>query len=297
MVGTRAEAVTRSRKRSRGNVMVDPAVAAYVEWMTQRNLSAETVRSRMTVLRQLRAHAGKPLLKATRADLDAWQRQLALADSSRASYVSIVAGFYRWAVKQGLCAHDPSQWLVIPKIARRRPRPIGEEHLAAALSAADEPVRTWLLLAAYSGLRGKEIATLERGDVYDEASSPVLLVRGKGDKERIVPLTPLVLDALRPYLRTAGPLFRRADGSPADAQSVRKPCNAHLRELGIPSTLHRLRSRFATRLYALSGHNLLMVKDLLGHASPATTSIYAAWEDSEAAAAVALLDEQHGASA
>lgn len=273
--------------------MVEGSIAAYVQWMRLRELSGATIRIRVHILTRLAAHAGKPLAELTRADLDAWQETIDhLAPASRSRYVSIVTCFYRWLQTEGRIEADPSRWLVSPKVPRRMPRPISEPDLELALAAADQRVRCWLTLAAYAGLRGQEIAALERGDVYDSAVPPVLVVRGKGGKERIVPAAPSVLAALRPYLTVSGPLFRRADGRPADAATVRTPCNRLLHSLGIGETLHRLRARFASNLYRVSGNNLRLTQDMLGHSSPTTTAIYVAWSAPEAAAAVAALDHR-----
>ena len=269
---------------------VEGSIASYVEHMKRQDRSPATVRVRVGVLTALARHAGRPLTELDRADLADWEASLAVSSSARANYVSYVRCFYRWALDYERVTVDPSRWLVTPHVARRRPRPIGEDDLARAVTAAGEPVRTWLILAGWAGLRGMEIAGLHRGDVYEAADPPVLVIRGKGAKERIVPTSPLVLATLRPYLRTSGPLWRRADSRPADAQTVRKPCNRHLHELGIDATLHKLRSRFATQLHARSEHNLLLTQRLLGHASPATTAVYVDWSDREAAVAVAALD-------
>lgn len=265
-------------------------VASYVEHMQLRGLSPATVRVRVGVLTQLASQAGRPLAELDRTDLAGWERALTVSQAARANYISYVRCFYKWALDYERIERDPSRWLVTPHVPRRRPRPIGEDDLALAVTAAPEPVRTWLILAAYGGLRGMEIAGLERGDVYEHADPPVMVIRGKGRTERLVPCSPIVLDALRPWLGAAGPLWRRADGKPADAQTVRKPCNRHLHALGVVATLHKLRARFATRVHDTSGHNLRLTQALLGHASPATTSVYVDWSDREAAAAVAALD-------
>lgn len=267
--------------------MVEGNIAAYVRWMKDRGLSGETMDKRVWLLSRLAEHVGKPLTQVTRADLDDWHASLTVVDSSRQRYISTVTCFYAWMIRDERLTRDPSRWLVAPKLPRRMPRPIGEDDLELAIAAAIEPVRCWLVLAAYAGLRGGEIARLERGDVYDRTDPAVLLLRGKGRKERIVPASDLVLVGLRPHLGTTGPLFRDQEGRPVRSYQVGRPCNDHLHGLGITETLHKLRARFLSELYRESGNNLRMAQDLAGHASPSTTALYTAWARTEAVDAVA----------
>src|SRR6266566_8950919 len=165
---------------------MEDSLASYVRWMSLRNLSDETVCSRVSILGGLAGLIGKLLIDVDRDDLAAWEASLVLADTSRAQYVSVVCCFYRWLVADGRLIADPSRWLVAPKLPRRMPRPINEDDLALALAAAREDVRCWLTLAAYAGLRGGEVAAMRREDVYDTSRPPVMIARGKGDRERII---------------------------------------------------------------------------------------------------------------
>lgn len=266
-------------------------IRAYVRFMELRGLSAETIDKRSWLLCRLAERVAKPLTEVTREDLEDWQDCLHVLDSSRQRYVSIVTCFYAWAVRDERIDRDPSRWLVSPKVPRRMPRPIAEDDLELAIAAAPEPVRCWLILAAYAGLRGGEIARLQRGDVYDRVPAPHLIVRGKGSRERTVPASPLVLIALRPHLGITGPLFRDHEGRPMRPAQVARPCNDHLHSLGIPETLHKLRSRFLTEVYRESDNNLRLAQDLAGHCSPATTAIYVGWSPAEAVKAVNALDQ------
>lgn len=272
---------------------IDRSVTEHVVWMRLRRLSDATVDLRLVALRSLTRSAGRPPLLCTVADLDVWQRGLTVADASRASYVSQVASFYAWAVEHSLIGEDPSVVLVSPQLPRRVPRPIAEADLELAIAAAPDRIAPWLELAAYAGLRAGEIAHLTRPDVIDHADPPVLLVRGKGNKERIVPLSPRVGTALQRHgLPDSGWVFLRADGRPGPNRPnmVSVLAAAHLHDLGIPASLHMLRHRFATVLYQQT-HDLRMVQELLGHSSPTTTALYTAWSQDRAAAAVAALGQ------
>ena len=114
----------------------------------------------------------------------------------------------------------------------------------------------------------------------------LLTVKGKGDKERIVPVLPAVAKALRDYLAACpfrlaptGPLFVGFYGSPLVARSVQKTMARLRAHLGLPETAtpHALRHSFATHLMA-GGGDLRCIQELLGHASLSTTARYLAAE-------------------
>jgi integrase len=277
--------------------LTDPTLTAHVLWMRLRRLSEATVELRCVAMRGLLRHAGAPALACTTAHLDAWQRALGVADASRASYVSQVASFYAWVLQEGLLDADPSLVLISPKLPRRQPRPISEDDLQLALAAAPPRIEPWLELAAYAGLRAGEIARLDRRDVLDHADPRLLVVMGKGGRERLVPLAPRVRDTLRRHgLPSAGLVFPRHDGQPGPNRPnlITQLSSAHLHSLGIPATLHCLRHRFLSEVYRES-RDLRVTQELAGHASPTTTAGYAAWSPDRAVAAVLALDARRSA--
>jgi integrase len=182
----------------------------------------------------------------------------------------------------------------VPRVGRRLPRPISEADLFTALRQAPPRIRPLLVLAAWAGLRAKEIARLRRQHVLDTARPPVLLVvhdATKGRSERIVPLSDFVLGELRLHgLPASGWMFSRHDGAPGPntPHMISLLCNQHLHDCGIAATLHQLRHRFGTVAYAAS-HDLRMVQELLGHADPQTTALYTAYDQADAARVVQAL--------
>jgi site-specific recombinase XerD len=271
---------------------VDGSTGLHIADMRLRGLSANTVTLRRTVLGLVVRYTGKPLLDIDRDDLDRWQRSIAdLAPETRLSYVSAVRSFYRWATDAQLVDEDPSARLIVPKVVRGLPHPVSERNLEWVLANAPDPLRVWFELAAYAGPRAAEIATLERADVLDDRDVPALRLRGKGGKERMVPLAPRPLRSLRQYgMPWRGRLFRNPDGTPVSAHGVSQRCNRWLHRHGLPDTLHGFRHRFATQLYEVSDHDLLLVQQLLGHASPKTTTVYTLVNARKGAAAVARID-------
>lgn len=271
------------------------AIARHLEWMRLRGLAADSIYQRGRGLARLIAALPVPLLEADAAMLAAWRAALTVTPAVICTYVGNVRQFYGWAADEGLISVNPAARLITPRLGRRLPRPIGEAELRAALGCAAPRVRPWLVLAAWAGLRAKEIAYLRRENVLDTAEEPVILIAEdatKGRSERIVPMSPFVLGELRAYgLPGAGWVFRRCDGQygPNRPWMISHLANEHLHDCGIPLTLHTLRHRFGTQTYESSGRDLRTVQELMGHARPSTTAIYVAFSNPNARRAVNAL--------
>ena len=269
-------------------------LAGHLNYLRMLGRSAITIRQRRQVIVRLEGALPCPVLDAGPGELLVWRAGLAGPDAVRA-YVSHVRQFYAWAVDQGLIGENPAERLPVPQVGRRLPRPVGEDDLMDALAAAPDRIRLWIVLAAWSGLRAKEIAYLRRECILLDAKPvPLLLVirdATKGRSERIVPLSPFVVKEIRAArLPLSGWCFRRHDGQPGPntPHMVSYLASQYFRDCGIPATLHMLRHRFGTQAYA-HGRDLRAVQEMLGHASPATTQIYADWDRASAAASVAAL--------
>ncbi len=218
------------------------------------------------------------------------------AASSLARLQSSVRGLHRFLVAEGVAAADAAAGLRPPKLPRRLPAALTIDQVERLLDAAGPPPeraepgmmiplrdRALLELLYATGARVSEAVTL---DVDDAAGRDVLRLRGKGSKERIVPIgsfAQIALDAyltrVRPVLatRAAGTprLFLGARGAPLSRQSawivVRRA--AERADLADRVSPHTLRHTFATHLLH-GGADVRVVQELLGHASVATTQIY-----------------------
>jgi integrase/recombinase XerC len=258
-----------------------------------RNLAPASIDQRFRALRRLSVFVDrKPLVELELDDLDEWWTDcLRLQPEGRACELSHVRSFYRWAVVEGVVEVDPTRRLIRPKLARRLPRPIDDDRLSVALEAApNDRLRVILILAAFAGLRAGEIARLRVEDLAFHEDPAVLIVRkGKGSKDRVVPMADVVAHELRAFLggRARGFVIGRLDGVPGQCPEYRvsQVANQFLHGQGIPETLHQLRHRFGTTLYRRS-RDLRLVQEVLGHASPVTTAGYAAFAPEQAAAAV-----------
>ena len=234
------------------------------------------------------------LFDATREDVEVFldQRRTRqgrkIISRTRRSWLAQLHGFYRWCVEEELTAADPTARITPPKARRILPRPIDGDDLVTAIRAARPEMRAILSLAAFAGLRCQEIAGLERDDVI-EAKGLLRIRHGKGDKERLIPIHPDVMAALRclPMPRT-GYLFRRLRGGPYSPNWMSVCISKYLDEMGIDATAHMCRHWFATEVYGAC-HDIRITQELLGHSDPSTTAGYIAYSHVEAAAAVGSL--------
>jgi integrase/recombinase XerC len=236
----------------------------------------------------------RELLGATRQDverfLDKRRTKAGREITSRTRYcwIAHLHGFFAWALDEELVADDPTRRVVRPKQRRTLPRPIRDDDLVMAIRSARPAMRAMLSLAAFAGLRAGEIAGIERDDVL-EAKGLIRVRHGKGDKERIVPLHPDVLEALRVLpMPKSGALFLRARGGRYSPNWLSACCSRYLHEMGIDASAHQLRHWFATEVYATT-HDIRVTQELLGHSSPTTTAGYIAYSHVDAAAAVGAL--------
>jgi len=264
-------------------------VLRHLEWCQMRNLSPLTIRARRLALDRLARTIRGPVLYATHAQLSEWQlvRSRIVAPATRRTELSTVRAFYRWCVTEEYIPVDPTLRLAMPKVAQRFPRPIPDDRLAAALDAGEPYTRAIIGLAAFAGLRAVEVARLDWAEVDLEADQPILMVaRGKGDRPRMVPLSPVIVEILTALPYRHGPVIPRRDllGGNNSANAITKVASRHLKACGFPERLHSGRHRFATAAYR-GTLDIRAVQSLLGHSSPTTTSVYAAASDGAAAAA------------
>ena len=214
---------------------------------------------------------------------------LELAASSASRITSSVRGFHRFLDEEGVVQDDVARDVQTPKLPARLPKALTIDEvqrlLDAASGTAPEALRDRALLELLyaSGARISEAVGLAVDDVIDR---DMIRVRGKGDKQRIVPLGSFAQDALDAYLVRARPVFAaRGNGSPALFLGVRGGALsrnsvwnilqriAQRAELDAHVSPHTLRHSFATHLMQ-GGADVRVVQELLGHASVSTTQIY-----------------------
>jgi len=228
--------------------------------------------------------------RVTTAAIEGWLDDRHLGARSRYTYIGAIAGFHKWALENGHTTNDPSIGVVRPKLPRRYPRPARTADLVEAIEHASLRMRAWLCLAAYSGLRCKEIAGLRVDDVFLDQKPPVFHLREtKGDKDRVVPIAEEVLRALEAYaMPVAGFVFPALTPQGRPTKRALRPhqvsdeINKYLHGRGIAATAHQLRHWFGTELYRRT-RDLKLVAELMGHAKVETTSLYVALVPTEEA--------------
>lgn len=204
---------------------------------------------------------------------------------TRRSYRAAARGFFAWGYRAGRVPVYLADEL--PRVRQRKapPRPAPDHAWRTALECADSRVMLMLRLAGEAGLRRSEVARVHHRDLVEGDAGWSLLVHGKGDKKRLVPISDSLAEAMRRQ-RTGwsagGWLFPTGLGGHLTPSTV-----GRLVADALPDgwTMHTLRHRFATRAYR-GTRNLRAVQVLLGHESIVTTERYTAVDDDEIRAAM-----------
>jgi integrase/recombinase XerD len=203
--------------------------------------------------------------------------------------VACLRSFYRHLRREGMIEHDPTAELHGPRKTQRLPRVLSREEVARLLRepTGSEPLalrdRALLELMYACGLRVSEVIGLELADVDIEEA--MLCARGKGSKERLVPVGRQAIAALAAYRARGRPvllgakadskLFLNRRGGGLTRQGLYKIVQGHARGAGLEERMspHTLRHSFATHLLA-GGCDLRSLQEMLGHADLATTQVY-----------------------
>lgn len=215
-----------------------------------------------------------------------------LAPASASRVVVAVRGWHRFAVAEGWSDDDPSVEVKPRAVPKRLPKAIPTDAVAAILEAAsseDGPAslrdRALLELVYATGARISEAVGLDVDDVSLEPGGESVLLRGKGRKERVVPVGGYAAEALHAYLVRGRPalashgvglaaVFLNARGGRLSRQSAWAILRAAAERAGVPDVSpHTLRHSFATHLLS-GGADVRVVQELLGHASVTTTQVY-----------------------
>ena len=277
------------------------AIGAWLDWLAaERRASAHTVaaygRDLAAFFEFLGEHRGElPSLagmsRLAPADFRGFLAHRAGKGRQRATLargLSVLRGFVRFLERRKLASAPGLSVLRAPRLPQSVPKPLTVDDAGATIEAAGEISRSvWqqkrdvaiLTLLYGCGLRisealGLTLADAPRGDV--------LLVTGKGRKQRYVPVLPAVAEAVADYLAACphplakdGPLFVGARGGPLNPRLVQRQMQVLRGMLGLPETAtpHALRHSFATHLLG-GGGDLRAIQELLGHASLSTTQRY-----------------------
>ncbi|GAC1434799.1 MAG: site-specific tyrosine recombinase XerD [Solirubrobacteraceae bacterium] len=263
----------------------------YLEF--ERGLSRNTLEAYRCDLLQFGAHLdGADALTVGHSQLAAFLSAGAAAGASPATLqrkAACLRSFYRYLRREGVIGHDPTADLRGPRKSQRLPQVLSRDEvlglLAAPRGTAPAALRDRALLELMyaCGLRASEAVGLRIGDV--DLDSAMLRARGKGSKERVVPVGREAVAALRAYLGRGRPklvgdrpephIFVNSRGGGLTRQGLYKIIQGHARSAGLAGRMspHTLRHTFATHLLA-GGCDLRSLQEMLGHADIATTQIY-----------------------
>lgn len=268
----------------------------YIREQTRRgHWAPSTARSARYVLGPFcRQYGQRPVNMLGRAFIGQWLDTLgACAPGSRRTSYGTVRGFCTWLVAEGHLQRDPFHGHRRPKVPRRLPRGLATADVAKLFAAAgdDRRMRLVLSLMVQEGLRVHEVAKLELGDL--DLGQQTIRIVGKGGHERILPITPATIDALRTYLGSepmqgAGVLVRsRGNGWYEPQRTSNGITSMHLGQLVSDLMLaagvkvaawdrvaaHSLRHTAATDMLRRGAH-VRDVQAVLGHADLSSTQIY-----------------------
>jgi integrase/recombinase XerC len=213
-----------------------------------------------------------------------------LAGSSQRRRLSSIRTFFHFLIKESLCQHNPALGVTAPKTGHRLPDTLDTDQVAQLLNV---PVNDWyglrdraiMELFYSSGLRLAELVNADIHDIsWDEGS---IKVTGKGNKQRLIPIGRLAMQALQAWQQDRRPLpvknalenqdalFISERGRRISERNVQSRLRHWTRQQNLPGKVHphMLRHSFASHLLESSG-DLRAVQELLGHADISTTQIY-----------------------
>ena len=255
-------------------------IEKFKQWMRSKRYSESTITTYSEALKSfLTFYREKPVAAITNEDVIIYNNEYILKNNLSASYqnqiVNAIKLFFT-IIRETKIEIDK---IHRPKRAKLLPNVLSKEEIKLILNAHSNIKHKMMLSLIYScGLRCGELLALQPFHI-DSNRNIVLLKNAKGKKDRIVPLSPKILEMLREYYKVFKPttyLFEgQIKGKPYDDRSLQQVLKQAIQKSGIskPVTLHWLRHSYATHLLE-SGTDLRYIQELLGHNSSKTTEIY-----------------------
>ena len=209
--------------------------------------------------------------------------------ATMARKIATLRSFCRWLERNGVIDSNPMTLIRTPRQKKRLPKAINVEQVEQLLSAPNDKTllgardRAILETLYSTGIRVSELVGINFGDI--DETGQAIIIRGKGRKERIVPLGSHAMAAIEHYLQmmnthnvtneTDEPVFINKHNTRLSTRSVRRNVSKYLEKVGLDPVIspHTLRHSFATHLLD-NGADLRSVQELLGHQSLSTTQIY-----------------------
>jgi len=281
MVGMILEDVIKSNIENKKfmNESLQKDLGRLIDWMRIRRYSESSISSYIKTLEMFFSFfRDKDQNEICNEDIIIFNKEYILKKNLSVSYqsqfINALKLFYRLIHTKKI---DPEK-LVRPKKPFQLPKVISEEEIAAILTSLDNKKhRTMLSLIYSAGLRRGELLNLKIADI-DSNRMMISIIKAKGNKDRMVPLSPLILEMLRAYFKQYRPkeyLFEGQNGGRYSERGIEMVLKKAVKDAGIKKNinLHMLRHSYATHLLE-AGTHLRYIQELLGHKSPKTTQIY-----------------------
>ncbi len=262
---------------------VSTEVEKFAEYLRGEKRSENTVKEYSIMVRDMLRHIGKRAEDITLGDLKRYKMYLSTKKrySKNSLYLAVkaIGAYFKF---KGL---DTAQGLTAPRRPKQMPKYLSEEEVKRLLDAAREDPRDYAIISllAYSGMRVSELCNLRLEDVDFEER--IIYVRsGKGDKDRIVVISPQVVEAIENYLYMREDdmeyLFSSRKSSKISRVQVFRIVKKYAEKAGIRKevTPHVLRHTLATTMLR-RGVDIRFIQQFLGHSSVATTQIYTHVDD------------------
>lgn len=248
----------------------------------EKGYSAHTLKNYLADLDHLKAHLKNADWKrVTSTDLRSYLASLfgKLQASSTSRRLSSIRSFYRFLIRKGILESSPAEGLILPKLPKKLPRFLVQDEARQLMDVKSDKSRDRAILELLygAGIRVSELVGLNHSDL--DLEEGWVKVRGKGNKERVVPLGSKAIEALLDYFkergREAAPLFVNSGGERLTVRTVQRLVKKSAVLSGIlkRTTPHTLRHSYATHLLE-EGADLRGIQELLGHTSLSTTQKY-----------------------
>ncbi|MEK7654829.1 MAG: tyrosine recombinase [Pseudomonadota bacterium] len=257
---------------------------------SEKGLSGNTVDAYQRDLQDLaNFYAAHNLEELTENQLEDYMSDLLrdLSPRSVARRISAIKQFYIFLHREKIISANPAELVEAPKWQRGLPKILSEEEITllfdvAYLDSSTKGIRLCVMLEILyaSGLRVSELITLKKSCINNYNQYPVLLIKGKGNKERLVPLHEKAYQQIKAYLpyvpKTTEYLFVTRGNQPITRMRVFQLIKALAMKADIDPTKispHIIRHAFATHMLK-NGADLMLLKEILGHANLSTSEIY-----------------------
>jgi integrase/recombinase XerC len=273
---------------------VEKAVQAFLRHLeVEKNASAHTLRNYRSDLAQFTAYLVKRQRPTDWSRVDQYQIRAYLAEmhyrhqkkSSIARKLASLRSMFRYLAREGQIENNPAKMVATPKLGRTLPTVLTVDDAKTLIempqNSDPKALRDRAILETFysTGIRVSELVGINREDL--DHTSGLLKVRGKGKKERIVPIGDKAIEAIDHYLAIQAdhgfndPLFKNRLGRRLTTRAVAGIVNHYVRASGLQARVspHTLRHSFATHLLD-GGVDLRAIQEMLGHASLSTTQRY-----------------------